>query len=116
MAAEAPSNEPKYVHKKCEHGKQKYFCKDCGGGKVTVNMVKYDIIVLIVVLQIVNTVNKNTIVKNAVEKVTVNIIGIRKIVQYAKGAWYVHMVNGNEHALNAKDHQYVRMVPEKVYV
>ena len=31
MAAEAPSNEAKYVHKKCEHGKQKYFCKDCGG-------------------------------------------------------------------------------------
>ena len=31
MAAEAPSNESKYVHKKCKHGKQKYFCKDCGG-------------------------------------------------------------------------------------
>ena len=31
MAAEAYLNESKYVHKKCEHGKQKYFCKECGG-------------------------------------------------------------------------------------
>jgi hypothetical protein len=31
MAAEVQPDKPKYVHKKCEHGKQKYFCKDCGG-------------------------------------------------------------------------------------
>lgn len=31
MAAEVQLHKSKYVHKKCEHGKQKYFCKECGG-------------------------------------------------------------------------------------
>ena len=31
MAAEISLDKPVYTHKKCEHNKQKYFCKDCGG-------------------------------------------------------------------------------------
>jgi hypothetical protein len=83
--------------------------------KVIVNMVKYDIIVLIVVLLNVNMVNKNTIVKIVVEKVIANIIVIKRIVHYVKGVWYVNMANENELVLNAKDPVYVNMVHEKVY-